>query len=223
MAICRTLWQFLPAVFIVAGGFLAAFGGFWQALRQSNFNSELRQKNDKIIELQQQSAGAITGGDSFAEMVLEVPDITTGAVALPVFAHHGKFPLYDVTARIVDVGEHRRLEAAKNYMAATAALHGTEVSVGNLTPGFARGPMVKLQHPSGRDFSYNVFFVARNGAWTQQLRMKWMDNGWSVATLIVGLSEGKELYRRVTSNYPLGPNSEVEWDEQPATTAAPQQ
>jgi hypothetical protein len=48
------------------------------------FNSELRQKNDQIIELQHQSAGAITGGDSFVEMALEVPDVTPGAVAMPV-------------------------------------------------------------------------------------------------------------------------------------------
>jgi hypothetical protein len=82
-------------------------------------------------------------------------------------------------------------------------------------PGFARGPMVTLQHPSGRDFSYNVFFVARNGAWYQQLRMKWIGNGWSVATRISGLSEGKELYRNVTPGYQLGPDSEVEWEDKP--------
>lgn len=215
--LCQILWQFLPAILIVAGAGLAAWGGFWQAYRQSLFNSELRQKNDKIIELQQQSAGAITGGDSFAEMVLQVPDATTGAVAMPIFAHHGKFPLYNVSARILDLGEYRRLSAAKNYEAASAALQGTEISVGSLTPGFARGPMVALQHPSGRDFSYSVFFVARNGAWNQQLRMKWMGNGWSVATRIFGLSEGKELYRRVTPDYPLGPNGEVDWEEKPTT------
>jgi hypothetical protein len=219
----QTLWQFLPAIIIATGGLIAACGGVWQAMRQSNFNSELRQKNDQIIALQQQSAGAITGGDSFAEMVLEVRDVTTGAVAMPVFAHHGKFPLYDVTARIADLGEYRKLTAAKNFLAATTALQGTEVSVGNLTPGFARGPMVALQHPSGRDFSYNVFFVARNGSWTQQLRMKWMGNGWSVATRISGLSEGKELYRNVTPDYPLGPNREVEWEDKPASPAVPQQ
>jgi hypothetical protein len=216
MSIWRTLWQFLPAILIVGGG-------FWQAVRQSSFNSELRQKNEKIIDLQQQNAGAITGGDSFAEMVLQVPDTTTCAVALPIFAHHGKFPLYDVSAHIVDLGEHRRLIAAKNHAAALAALQGTEINVGNLTPGFARGPMGTLQHPSGKDFSYNVFFVGRNGSWTQQLRMKWIGNGWSVAARIFGLSEGKELYRRVTPDYPLGPNSEVEWEDKPATTVAPQQ
>jgi hypothetical protein len=68
----QTLWQFLPAIIIATGGLIAACGGVWQAMRQSNFNSELRQKNDQIIALQQQSAGAITGGDSFAEMVLAV-------------------------------------------------------------------------------------------------------------------------------------------------------
>ncbi len=216
----RTLWQFLPALLIVGGGVLAACGGFWQAVRQSYFNSELRQKNDEIIRLQQESAGTITGGDSFAEMVISVPDIATGAVAIPGFAHHGRFPIYDVTARIVDLGEYQRLTAAKNHKAATAALLGTEVTVGNLTPGFARQPSVVLQHPTGRDFSYNVFFVARNGAWTQQLRMKWIGNGSSVATRISGLSEGKELYLNVNANFPLGPDGKVAWDNKADTTAA---
>lgn len=219
----QVAWQFLPAILIVGGGLLAASGGFWQAVRQSNFNSELRQKNDKIIELQQQSAGAITGGDSFAEMVIQVPDIATGALALPMFAHHGKFPLQDVTARIVDVGEYQRLKAAENPVAAAMALRGVDVNVGSLTPGFARGTAVTLQHPSGRDFNYYVFFVARNGAWTQQLRMKWIGNGWGVATRITGLSKGEELYRNVTTNYPLGPNGDVEWQEAPAAMPTPQQ
>jgi hypothetical protein len=188
-------------------------------LRQSKFNSELRLKNDEIIRLQQENAGAITGGDSFAEMGIMVPDVATGALAQPIFIHHGRFPLYDVTARIVDVGEHQRLQAAKNYTAASTTLLGTQINLGSLTAGFSRGPMGALQH-SGRDFSYNIFFVARNGAWTQRLRMKWTGNGWSSAIRIEGLSGGKELYANVTPDYPRDSNGQVEWDEKPATDEA---
>lgn len=220
----RTLWQFLPALLIVCGGLLAACGGFWQAVRQSQFNFELRKKNDEIIRLQQQSAGAITGGDSFAEMFLEFRNSTTGPIAVPHFVHHGRFPLYDVTARIVDLSEYERLTAANNNTAATAALHGMEINVGNLTPGFGRTPGVTLPHRYGGDFSYNIFFIARNGAWTQQLRMKWMGTGWSAATRISGLGEEKELFSAVPPDYPLGPDGKVEWETKVIRKpAAPQQ
>ena len=165
--------QFLPAIFIVAGAFLAAFGGFWQAVRQSQFNAELRQKNDKIIELQHQSAGAITGGDSFAE-----------------------------TASVV--------------------LQWTEVSVGSLTPGFARANGY-ASTPFGKAFQLQCSFRCTERRLDSTAAYEVDGQGWSVATRIFGLSEGKELYRRVTPDYPLGPNSEVEWEEKPSTTAAPQQ
>lgn len=200
---------------------MAAAGGFWQSFRQSHFNSQIREKNSEIIRLQQESFGAITGGDSFAEMAIQIPDPKTGAVAMPLFIHHGKFPLYDVKARVVDVGETKRLFEANNNAAAMVALNGTNLNVGNLTPGFAIGPVTALEHPSGQDFKYNIFFVARNGAWIQQLRMSWVGNGWARANRISGLSEGKVLLEEISDNYPRGQSGEVDWDEKPHPSATP--
>ena len=198
----RIVWQFSPAILIMVGALLAATGGFWQSWRQANFNKLIQAKNDEIITLQQNNLSTITGGDSFAEMGIQVPDTASGSVAIPMFIHHGKFPIYDVEARIVDLDEMERVRQLPDHTQFVAALSGITLNIGSLTPGFARGTGTVLQHPSGKDFNYNVFFVARNGSWIQEFRMKWNGKGWSIANRISGLSEGKQLFSRVTEDYP---------------------
>jgi hypothetical protein len=215
----RLIWQFAPALLVFGGAVLVALGGFWSSWRQSSFNTTLTEKNNEISQLQLESANAITGGDSFAYMVLQVPDPRTGSSAIPVFVHKGKYPLYDVQARIADLDEFKRLTDRKDFVAATAALVGTTLQVGNLTPGFASTIRAVLPHPSGQNFSYNVFYVARNGAWIQSLRMRWVGDGWAMANKVMGGTENKELFREVSPNYPLNEKGELEWDTPNANTA----
>jgi hypothetical protein len=212
MTTSRLIWQFAPALLVFMGAVLVAAGGFWSSWRQSNFNATLTQKNNEITHLQLESANAITGGNSFAYMSLQVPDPKTGSAAIPVFVHQGKYPLYDVKARIVDLDEHRRLTELKDFDSASKAIVGTTVNVGNLTPGFAASFTVALPHPSGQVFSYNVFYVARNGAWVQSLRMRWVGDGWAIANRVYGGPDNKQLFLDVSANYPLNEKGEVEWD-----------
>jgi hypothetical protein len=211
----RLIWQFAPALLVFGGAVLVALGGFWSSWRQSNFNTTLTEKNNEIAQLQLESANAITGGNSFAYMVLQVPDPKSSSTVIPVFVQKGKYPLYDVQARIADLDEFKRLTDQKDFNAATAALLGTTLQVGNLTPGFASTMRAVLPHPSGQNFSYNVFYVARNGAWIQSLRMRWVGDGWAMANKVIGGPENKELFREVSSNYPLNEKGEVEWDTPP--------
>ena len=53
----------LPGIVIFVGALCIAFGGIWAAVRQSNFNAELREKNDEITRLQRENADLIIGGD----------------------------------------------------------------------------------------------------------------------------------------------------------------
>jgi hypothetical protein len=208
----RLFWQYAPALVVWTGAVLVAFGTFWSSLRQSHFNARLAQKNQEIAELQLESANAITGGDSFAYMGVMVPDPKSAATIIPVFVHKGKYPLYDVEARIVDLEEFRRLTELKDSLAASRAIQGTALKVGNMTPGFSSTPGIVLTHLSGRDISYNIFYVARNGSWIQTLRMRWVGDGWATADRIVGGPQRKDIYRDIKSNYPLNTAGEVDWD-----------
>ena len=60
------LSPFFPALVVFVGAVVVALGGFWASWRQSNFNMEIREKNEQIARLQYENASMITGGDSFA-------------------------------------------------------------------------------------------------------------------------------------------------------------
>jgi hypothetical protein len=178
----------------------------------------IQEKNNQIITLQQDNLSAVTGGDSFAEMAIQTPDTVNGSIAMPMFVHHGRFPLYDVEARIVDIDELERLRNSPDQTQFMTALNGILINVGSLTAGTARGTPTILKHPSGRDFNYNIFYFARNGSWIQELRMKWNDKGWSIANHIFGLSEGKELFSRVAEDYPRDSSGAVVWNKAPGSS-----
>jgi hypothetical protein len=58
------LSPFFPALLVVVGALFVTAGGFWASWRQSNFNIDIRAKNEEISRLQRENVNAITG-DSF--------------------------------------------------------------------------------------------------------------------------------------------------------------
>jgi hypothetical protein len=92
---------------------IVAFGTFWAAWRQSNFNAAIREKNEEIARLQREAAAAITGGDSFAWVAFSIFAANGSPVnafampedllLVPNFHLVGKYPLYGRSARFADV------------------------------------------------------------------------------------------------------------------------
>jgi len=208
MSIMARIWPLAPALVIAAGAIFVAFGGFWAAYRQSHFNAELRQKNEEIARL--------TGGDGFCWTAFQVVDskgelvnanrMPDDLILVPSFINPGKYPLYDVSARVIDLDEFK-----KNIMSGT-----TTVRIGNMTAGFAVTTGVRIPH-QGKDFNFNFFYVARNGSWLQTLRMRWMGDGWASANRVAeGQGGGRELLLEVSTNYPRDANGNVEWNESPS-------
>ena len=107
------LSPFFPALLVFVGALFVAAGGFWASWRQSNFNMELRAKNEEISRLQGENANAITGGDSFAYAGFQIFGMDGKAVnahsmpddllLVPIFIHKGRYPLYDVNVRFADL------------------------------------------------------------------------------------------------------------------------
>jgi TIR domain len=195
-----------------------AAGGFWASLRQSNFNAEIREKNEEIAQLQHEGANAITGGDSFAWVAFQIFGADGTAVnaysmpddllLVPNFIHQGKYPLYDVSVRFADVAPDRPLDV-------TSAMRS--YSVGNLAPGLAATAGIRLAH-HGKDFAFNIFFAARNGTWTQFLRMPWVGDGWGSATKV--LRGTQEIYREVSNNFPRQQDGSIDWGDPSAQGAS---
>jgi len=206
----RLAWQFAPTILVFVGAVLVALGGLWASWRQSNFNAKLNQKNEEIIRLQHENVQAVTGGDSYCFMEFMSASSPGRDIAFPVFLHRGRFPIYDVSARIVDLSEYRKLKDAGNDAAALKALQGTTFPLPNMTPGFAIDGGARLLHSEDSDYEYNIFFVARNGWWNESYRRRRTPQGWATAIRIQGLGK-QELFLQVTPDFPRNENGEVEW------------
>jgi hypothetical protein len=158
------LSPFFPAMLVFVGALFVAAGGFWTSWRQSNFNMEIRKKNDEISALQRDNANAITGGDSFARVQFQIFGADGSAVKasampdelllVPVIIHQGKYPLYDVAVRIVDIAQGALMNNTGSVL--------SSYPVGNMAPGLATLTNIRLPH-HGKDLEFNLFFSARNG------------------------------------------------------------
>ena len=82
-------------------------------------------------------------------------------------------------------------------------------SIGNMSTG-AMITGIRLPH-HGKDIDFNIFFSARNGMWTQFLRMRWKGDGW--ATAIKVMRGSQEIYRQVSDNFPRHEDGSVDWGE----------
>lgn len=213
------VWAFAPAITVFIGAVIVAGGSFWAAWRQSNFNVEIRAKNEAIIQAQTDNIASVTGGDSFAYVMFQIAARDGSAVnayampeqllLAPLVVHRGKYPLYDVAVRLFPTDLPFQQAQANEKFAA----------VGNLTPNLASTmQQIRIQH-DGRDISYNMFFTARNGMWTQILRMRWMGDGWASANKV--LMNGKQVYREVSANYPKTGDGKFDWKEKSALDTEP--
>jgi hypothetical protein len=209
------LSPFFPAMVVAFGALVAAAGGFWASLRQSNFNMELREKSEEIARLQRENASLITGGDSFAYASFQIfsPDGTNiNAYAIPdevllnpLIIHKGQYPLYDVAVRFADF-RMQPIDTSPTY------------PIGEIPVGVGTMTKIQLQHPGkANDIEFNIFFSARNGLWDQFLRMRWVGNGWASANKVMRGS--KEIYREVSANFPRQQDGSVDWRGGPERAA----
>jgi hypothetical protein len=189
-----------------------------ETTRMQHLNTQLQERllaqSSVITDLGRRGINTATGGDSFCYMVFtsSIP-----GELLPVFLHRGRYPLYDVTARIID---HRLLstrppltgrESVRNLMA------GSEVvlRVGNMTTGSAWfGP--SLAPPFDEDDEkFSINFDARNGFWHEELRYHGPKGHRSSAIRVWrGLSTGKEsvVFEMVDREFPRTESGDVKWE-----------
>ncbi|VBM56247.1 Uncharacterised protein [Burkholderia pseudomallei] len=138
------------------GALLAAGGAFWSGHRQIASGAEARARNEKIIELSEKLRDAMTGGDSFC---YGYPYMLSSGQFQWSFVHSGKEPLYDVQVRICD--RRKRIHSASMNLQLGTLFPGRAHSYG-MQPG-----SIDVRTPVQ---AFNLFFVARNGSWTQEIR-----------------------------------------------------
>jgi hypothetical protein len=153
----------------------------------------------------------ITGGKSFCYLMFA--DNGT----LPTFVHSGDYPLADVSARIVDMQKWNQMVANNPHPSMQEFLSSDiNIQLGNL-PVHTALPRAPIQLAGQTQSSFNIFYSARNGFWTQELRLRLIDGKWLTATRVTRMEIGtkdktpKKLFGRIDKGFPRNSNGEVDW------------
>jgi hypothetical protein len=171
-------------------------------------SGQLLDSSKRISDLSKEAIETITGGESFCYMYV---DTTTTAHPFPVFITEGKRPLYEVHARVNDL---RGFDAMLKRPHTISELLGTQITVGELSPTNAKMEFeqVILLSDSAR-VDFNVFFDARNGDWTELLRMRKVGNNWVEAIRVVretyyknGKTAEKTIFEQIPKEFPEVPD-----------------
>ncbi len=183
---------------------------------QSQFKVTL-EKSDRVIGLQTKELGGLsdnlktfTGGQSFAVFAY-VP----GQQFL-AFAHAGKYPLYDVSARIADLDQ----------VGKTGDPLGVTVAVGDMIQEHVKIlPVPANVASSGNKFNANVFFTARNGDWVELLRQVKVGDGWLRAIRVQGqftsLKKEKALCETIDPKFPKNAEGKIDGFDAPSGPKPP--
>lgn len=191
-----------PSGVILLGIIIAALGAFWasrqQSVQQLRFETELRQRNDKIDELNERIVKDITGGDSFPRIML------MGQSDRILVHNAGKHPLYGVQSRFHVLDPQGRLRPGQR--------DGKTIQVGDV----GSGQGVEMQRPwsvpeGATKYGVNVFSIARNGTTMQELRMVRVNGKWTSATRVFrGMGTDKPIFQQVDGIFP---KAEIDWGE----------
>lgn len=184
------------------GALVAALSSLISTVKQSELGEKLQEANEKLIRQAEEISAIVTGGDSFAYFTLSP---SSANQALLTVIHQGKYPLYEVTADMVDL--------SFPLLPVFPQPGRTQISIG-IMPASSAKPIRSFQLPSDRETQgYNIFFCARNGFWHQLLRCRKVNSGWAFATKVVGgsLTKPKMLLEEVAPNYPRNTDGQVDW------------
>lgn len=186
-------------IVVLIGAIIVAVGSFWSAIQSNKFESELKVQNYCILS-------TITGGESFCRLSLVSINSSTNN-ALMIAIPMGEFPLYEVNFRIADLETFEKMPEDFTYDDFSKTQ--ININVGNLSPGICK-ELGKLNLGTGNEKKYNVFISARNGFFTQLIRLMRIEGKWVMATKV--MKGETKLWERIDSAFPKNEVGEVNWN-----------
>ena len=164
---------------------------------------ELSQSNAKLTE---DSINTTTGGDSFCfgniNFQSEKPFL--------IFMHSGRYPIYDVQVRVVDMNKRTSMSGPGSVVCETGF---TVLPVG----GAAQGPEFTIPLSGADTQRFRLVFNARNGRWNENLVIHRGKVKWSCALRVWPKETNpptrpvKPIFEFVESDLPLNAKGEVDW------------
>jgi len=167
--------------------------------------SDLKRMLSELEERTKDLVGHITGGDSVCYLIGS--PAASNVLGNMLIVHHGKHPLYDVNARIVDLEAFDQIKdnlTLENIQKTEMHRH-----FGNLIPGHASMLREAIPLGDGPVRRFNVFYTARNGSFAQLLRFKKVDGVWRYATKV---ERDGTKFEQIQEGFPRDQAGNVEWD-----------
>jgi hypothetical protein len=186
----------------LCGAVLAATGAFWSGHRQILSSARNKERDERLLSLSEDVRGNITGGSSYC---YAQPMMTSASEFQWIFIHQGEFPLFDVSVRIYDFRDPITISRT--------------IPLGTLFPGMAQAvgaiPGAIFNRTPAQAF--NLFFVARNGSWTQEIRWVELPSMQATANRVIrnGQPQDKPLLFEVSPEYPGRAPAGEPWNDPP--------
>jgi hypothetical protein len=144
-----------------------------------------------------ESTALITGGDSFCFVV----NMGSNPPFPAVLVKNGDYPLYDVVMRVTNL-----TEPFRPMQGVVPKLFGISLFVGDLPVGGYASEIPFSLPPKDDRASFNIFFSARNGSWSEELRLRLVNGNWKKAFRVFRLLPGRrnetQLVKEVDKGFP---------------------
>jgi len=183
---------------IFAGAILSAWSSVDTAREQAQFEGETRSRLESVI-------ASVIGGDSFCHLIV-LTDEKSGNGGRLMVSHGGKFPLYDVSARITDLEKWDEIKGQITWDLIQKT--DTRLNLGNMIPGHA-SVLGRWEFFRTDRQRYNIFFSARNGSFDQNLRFVKVEGKWTVASRV--LRDEIVIFEEVDPKFPRRDDGSIEW------------
>ena len=167
------------------------------------FEREMRARSETTLS-------AVTGGDSYCSISFAKPITDVARLAI---VNRGDHPLYDVTARVVDLDKFDDVTDEDGSLHFDDMLRfQTILDLGNIPAGLGLMALEDWPIGDGNTKRYNIFFAARNGTWFERVRMVRVGGTWLVAVRVYrGIGDEQELlWEKIDEGYPLSGVTETE-------------
>lgn len=184
------------------GTLVTAVGGLWLWRRESRSAEASIEQDAKLVALSEELRGHVTGGEGFC---YGYPFMVGPHHFQWMFIHSGRFPLSDVQVRVHDCSQ--------------VDFKSKTIVIGTLFPGRATAPVSLTSDLENRvsAHAFNLFFVAKNGSWTQEIRWVDLPGVQATANRVVrdGMPIENPLLFEVSPEYPgLTPANDA-WNNPP--------
>jgi len=191
-----------------------------QNLEMAYMRGQIEAFRQQVTALSREAINTAIGGDSFCYLAINLRGAAT--TWSPIFVQMGKYPLYGVQARIVNLenwnekmlGKRDPGDLVISSLFTDVQLGNFLISVGDMAVGAVsmnlKQPIPvsnKLRH------GYNVFFSARNGLWNELIRMQNVNGVWSQG-LRVEKVEGattRVIFEKIDNDFPRNGRGEIDW------------